>query len=213
MIGTSRLEYAFIRICIWGLHYIAPLCMLYCLLLVSLYGFKATTYRFPLLVEIGAVAETLFYLLIYLPYRHYLQRDAIHPLAPSREERRELFQLCNENISDPEAYLRRWFLGADLSEIKRENVKDFFLWAFFNRGGAPGDDDEELEEYVSATEKLLGRPIQEGRGRAKALRLTLDRVDMLHRSLVWYMVRSPAPFSTLSANRHSVLDSSIFLPT
>ena len=67
-------------------------------------------------------------------------------------------------------------------------MKEFFLWAFFNRGGPPGDDDEELEEYVIATERLLNRSLDEGRGPAKALRLTLDRIDMLHRSLVWYFV-------------------------
>lgn len=188
MIGTSRAEYWFIRLCIVGLHCIAPICILYCILVVSLYGFKATTYRFPLLVETGAVIETLFYLCVYVTYRRHLQREAVHPPAPSREERRELYQLCNDNIADPEAYLRNWFLGADSQDIKRENVKEFFLWAFFNRGGPPGDDEEELEEYVCLLEKLLGRPIQEGRGKAKALRLTIDQVDMLHRSLIWYLV-------------------------
>lgn len=71
-------------------------------------------------------------------------------------------------------------------------MKDFFLWAFFNRDGPPGDDDEELEEYVFAMEKLLGQPIEAGRGNAKCLRLTLDKVNMLHRSLIWYLVSSPS---------------------
>ena len=68
-------------------------------------------------------------------------------------------------------------------------MKEFFLWAFFNRGGTPGEDEDELDEYIDATEKLLGRPIEEGRGKALCLRLTLDRVSMLHRSLIWYTVR------------------------
>lgn len=212
MIGTSRLEYYFIRLCILGLHYIAPICILYCVLLVSVYGVKATTYRFPLLVEAGAIAETLFYLLIYVPYRRHLQREALHPPAPSREERRELFQLCNDNIADPEAYLRKWFLGAELREIKRENLKDFLLWAFFNRGGPPGDDDEELEEYVSLMEKLLGRPILEGRGTAQALRLTIDKIDMLHRSIIWYWVCTLLPF-IFNTNRTRPSASSISSPT
>ena len=197
MIGTSRFDYYFIRLCIVGLHYIAPLCIFYCVVLVSVYGLKATTYRFPLLVETGAVLETLFYLIVYLPYNAYLQREAVHPPPPSREKRKELFQLCNDNITDCEGYLQKWFLGADKNEIKRENLKDFFLWAFFNRGGPPGEDNEELEEYVAATEKLLGRPIEEGRGKAKALRLTIDRIDMLHRSLIWYCVRVSLTISEL----------------
>ncbi|KAE8449498.1 hypothetical protein EG329_008106 [Mollisiaceae sp. DMI_Dod_QoI] len=188
MIGTSLLEFYFIRVCIIGLHYLAPLCLLYCAFVIGLYGLgTAFTSPVPLIIEGLALAESLFFLLVYVPYRHYLQREAVHPPAPTREERRELFRLCDENISDPESYLQKWFLQADPKDIKRENVKEFFLWAFFNRGGPPGDDDEELEEYVVATEKLLGRPIEEGRGKAVCLRLTLDRVEMLHRSLSWYL--------------------------
>jgi len=79
-------------------------------------------------------------------------------------------------------------MGAPTEEIKRENLKEFFLWAFFNRGGPPGDDDEELEEYIALTEELLGRDVEPGRGNATCLRLTLDRVDTMHRTLVWYLV-------------------------
>jgi hypothetical protein len=199
MIGTSKLEYYFIRFCIIGLHYLVPLCILYCVFAVALYGFKAATYRFPLIIESLAIAETLFYLLVYLPYYLFLQREAVHPPAPAREERRELFRLCNENISDPQAYLQKWFLGAAIDEIKRDNIKEFFLWGFFNRGGPPGDDDEELEEYVDATEKLLGRHIEDGRGQAQSLRLTLDKVCMLHRSLVWYCVSNSEPWDMISS--------------
>jgi hypothetical protein len=195
MIGTSRVEYWFIRLCIVGLHYLAPLCLVYCALIVILYGFRtAFTSPLPLIVDSIAIVESLFFLLIYLPYRNYLQREAVHPPVPSRAERAELFYLCNENIADCEQYLQRWFLGADPKEIKRENVKEFLLWAFFNRDGPPGDDDDELEGYVTATEKLLGRPIENGRGNSECLRLTLDRVDMLHRSLIWYCVSLPIIF-------------------
>lgn len=192
MIGTSPAEYYFIRFCIIGLHYLVPLALCYCALNIFLHGFKAATYRVPLVIECIAVAESLFFLCVYLPYKSYLQKEAVHPTPPTREERRELFRLCNENIEDPREYLQKWFLGADLAEIKRENVKEFFLWAFFNRDGPPGDDNEELEEYVFAMEKLLGQPIAPGRGNVTCLRLTLDKVNMLHRSLIWYLVGRPS---------------------
>ncbi len=188
MIGTSTFDFYFIRTCIIGLHCLAPLCIFYCIVVIVLYGIGAARYPVPLVIELTAVAETLFYLLAYQRYRTHLQREAVHPPTVSETERRELFGLCIENIPDPEAYLRKWFLGAPLNEIKRENVKDFFLWAFFNRGGPPGDEDAELEEYIEAVEQLLGRRIGPGRGSAQCLRLTLDRVDMLHRSLIWYWV-------------------------
>jgi len=189
MINNSRLEYIFIRACIIALHYFTPLCILYTLLLMYLYGLKATRYPIPLAVEIIALAETLFYLLVFLPYRAYLQRAADHPDALSRPKRRALFEKCNANIADADTYLQKWFLGAPPEEIKRDNIKEFILWAFFNRGGDPGADDEELEEYVCMYEDLLGRKFEEGRGKATCLRLTLEKVDMLHRSLAWYFVR------------------------
>lgn len=194
MIGTTNLEYLFIRACIVALHYITPICILYTLLVICFYHTKAASFRLPLIIECGALAETLFYLLVYLPYSFYLQREAIHPPPPSRAERKELFKLCNENIGDPEKYLRKWFLGAPLQEIKRENLKEFLLWAFFNRGGPPGDDEKELEEYVQATEKTLGQDIQPGRGNAECLRLTLDKVHMMHRSLLWYGIVSTSKY-------------------
>jgi hypothetical protein len=49
-------------------------------------------------------------------------------------------------------------------------------------------DDEELDEYVREMEKLLGQKVEPGRGNAKCLRLTLKKVNMLHRSLTWYLV-------------------------
>ena len=188
MIGTSRAEYVFIRLCILVLHYLAPLCSLYCFYAVAVYGCKSTLFRLPLVVEVYAAAEALFFLLICLPYCYYLQRDAVHPPPPSKEERQILFNLCHYNVTEPEVYLQKWFEGANKSDIKRDNVKEWFTWAFFNRGGPPADDDVELEEYIFALEKLLGRTLDPGRGKAKALRLTLDRIHMLHRSLTWYTV-------------------------
>jgi hypothetical protein len=156
---------------------------------VAIYGFEIKLYRLPLYVENLLISETLFHLFVYIPSSCYLQRGAIHhPRLPS-EERYELFDLCNENIFNPEEYLHKWFLGAGLQDMKRENVKEFYLWGYFNRGGPPGDDNEELEEYANATEELLGVSIEEGWGKAKSFRLTIDKVWVDHRSLTFYLVR------------------------
>jgi hypothetical protein len=190
MINNSRLEYLFIRACIIFLHYLTPVSILYTVYLIVNYGLGAARPPIPLAINIIAVAETLFYLLVFLPYSAYLQRAAVHPLVPSRPERKALFDKCYRYIPDPDKYLDRWFLGAPQEEIKHENVKEFIQWAFFNRGGEAGEDNEELEEYVAAYEELVGRKFEPGRGKAESLRLTLDPIDMLHRSLAWYMVCS-----------------------
>ena len=47
---------------------------------------------------------------------------------------------------------------------------------------------------MNAMEKLLGRDIPPGKGDAKSLRLIVDKVDCLHRSLLWYFVCYSLPF-------------------
>lgn len=187
MIGTTVWDYLHIKWWIIFLSTVTPLSACYCLVLLSYYAIGTSFIpRLPWPIEIWAIAEVLFYLLIHLPYKLHLQHEANHPPAPSRQERRALFARCNGTIDDPEDYLRKWFLEAPLSEIRKDNVKEFFLWAFFNRDGDPGEDDEELEEYIAATENLLGKRFENGRGNAVCLRLTLDEVKVLRRSILWY---------------------------
>lgn len=93
-----------------------------------------------------------------------------------------------DSVSDPEHYLSMWFKGAPSSDIRRENVKEFFCWSFLNKGNYGLLDDSELEDYADQLERILGRELPPGRGSATSLRLTLDRVQMLPRPLVWYLV-------------------------
>jgi hypothetical protein len=57
-----------------------------------------------------------------------------------------------------------------------------------NTGLSDPRDEAELDEYVQQFEQGTGRKMEPGLGRAKCLRLTLDKVEMAHRSLAWYMV-------------------------
>jgi hypothetical protein len=189
MIGTSIAEYIFIRGCILFLHSIAPASLLYCALLLYPLRTAISVYRLPSYIEAWFVAEAAFFTIFFLPFKYHLQRPAIHPELPSREERAKLFERCFNTVKDPEKYLRQWFLGAKGEQIRRENVKEFIRWAFLNTGQAKSEDEDEIEGYVKAIEKLLGRDIPSGKGSARSLRLTVDKVDCLHRSLLWYLVR------------------------
>ncbi|WKT54124.1 hypothetical protein QSH57_004708 [Fusarium oxysporum f. sp. vasinfectum] len=183
MAGTSLWDYIFIRASIFLLHFIAPLSVAYSL--VNLLA--RLPFQFPRVLQAWLGLEALFYLAVYLPLNKYLQRAAKHPVPPCRADRRKLFLRCHQNIPDPAQYLRKWFRNAPVSEIKRDNVKDFFRWAFLNTGDHDSTYDEELEEYTQEIEKLLGKKLEPGRGNAKCLRLTLEKVEMLHRSLTWYL--------------------------
>ena len=184
MIGTSIWDYIFIRTCIFFLHLIAPLSTLYSLARSLVHS----PFHIPRILEVWLTLEAVFYLIVYLPLRVYLQREAVPTTTVCREDRYLLFQRCHDNIPDLDRYLAKWFLDAPASEIRRENVKDFFRWAFLNAREPDPAYDEELEEYIGEVEKCLGRTLEPGRGKAKCLRLTYDKVEMLHRSLIWYLV-------------------------
>ncbi|CAI6089270.1 unnamed protein product [Clonostachys chloroleuca] len=183
MVGTSTSDYIFIRTSIILLHLVAPLSVAYSL--ASSLG--RLPFQPPRVLHVWLILEAVFYLVIYLPRKKYLQRAARHPALPCRDDRRKLFWRCHRNIPDPVQYLRKWFRGASEEEIKRDNVKDFFRWAFLSIGEPDSAYDEEIEEYTEEMEKLLGRRLEPGRGNASCLRLTLEKVEMLHRSLTWYL--------------------------
>lgn len=185
MIGTSKAEYVFIRICIFGLGLITPLSVLYTVLAR---GLGCRIPWLPIFVEIWLTIETLFFFLVSLPRQYYIQRAAVPPASTTREERQALFTRVNENIDDLERFLTRWFLDSPLAEIKRENFKEWLRWAFLNTADTDSKYDDELEGYTQQTEAVLGRKLAPGRGKAKSLRTTLDKVNMTHRSLLWYGV-------------------------
>src|SRR5436189_1868549 len=101
MIGTSTAEYVWIKSWIIILHSIAPLCVTYCILTTSLPSFLRLSKCF----EYWAFAETIFYFLTYLYQKNQLQRPALHPPPPSKEERHKLFKLCQDSTQNHERYI------------------------------------------------------------------------------------------------------------
>ncbi|CAK4030543.1 Hypothetical predicted protein [Lecanosticta acicola] len=187
MINNSRPEYVFIRVCIVGLQAIAPLAVLYTVFELL---FLPAPSRLPTALRIWLRVEAIFYLFLSIPYRSYLQRDATHPPLKSKQDRQELFSrvVNNTEREQLERHVCFWFKGAKFDEIGREDIKSWVSWAFFE-GRTEHLDDEELEEYVRGLEGMLGRTFQDGKGKAVPLRLTLDPIEMQHRSLLWYLVR------------------------
>lgn len=184
MIGTSTAEYIFIRISIFGIRAVTPLCMLYTAFSIVR---PPNTFATQLLLAY-TILETAFLFLVFLPRKARLQDPAEHPPIPSREFQSLLYQRCTETIADPDDYMRKWFLGADMKDIKWDNVKDFFRWAFLNTADEHTAHDEELDVYVQGVEELIGKKLEPGRGSAKCIRLTVDPVEMIHRPIVWYFV-------------------------
>ncbi|KAG6042100.1 hypothetical protein E4U41_005648 [Claviceps citrina] len=196
MIGTSASELVLIRFWILSFRYMP---VLYIASLVTTFLFqtdsgvlrKLRTVLFGLLL-----VELLFFVFVYGPHRRKLRRAANHPTSASSPlERRALFEKCITNTSQPEEYIRWWFLGAKMEDIRHDNLREFFLWAFFDtdmQGQSPRLADEhvwkELEEYIALTERQVGHQFGKGRGPAKCLRLTIDDIPSTYRCLLWYCI-------------------------
>lgn len=192
---TMSLRYIKIRGWATALNAIAPLCITYCALIAIL----QPAWRAPYHLGYWAFTEAAFYFLTYLYRTIYLQRPAWHPELPSAEERRKLFDQCLDSTQDHAAYISRWFLGADVQDIKRENIKEFFRWAFLSLHYHDPSYDEEVEQYLVDFEDRSGLRFEAGRSDVKSLRLTSDPVRALHRSLTWYSV-GIHPILNISAN-------------
>lgn len=199
MLAHTIPRYIFIQLCIYGLRAILPLSIFYASFSIA----EPPTTAVGRLILTWSIVETAFWLLVFLPRKRVLQNSAEHPPPLRVEERKALFWKCWENIANPEYYLSRWFLGARLGEIRRENVRQFFEWALLNRETETEDEkerrmrehpkeslaeQEELDGYADGVQTLLGRKLEPGWGGAKSLRLTLDEVKMLHRPVLWYLV-------------------------
>lgn len=144
--------------------------------------------RLPRLLELYLLAETIFYAASKL-YRHfYIQREALHPAPPSAEQRRQLFDHCLETTTDYDAYISKWFLGARVTDLKREDIKIFLRWAFFSLAEVDPEYEDEVEVYTEEFEARTGIEFKPGYSGAKSLRLTVEPVYALHRSLLWYQV-------------------------
>ncbi|KAK6504140.1 hypothetical protein TWF506_002348 [Arthrobotrys conoides] len=192
MIGTSFIELIAIRTAITLLRSITPLSIIYTISLPFLPSASLTPTT--KLISLYPIAETVFYFLIYLPRKHTLQAAAEHPPLPPSSERRSLFLRIISTIPDHQAYLQRWFLGAKVEDIKRDNLKEFLRWSLFNASGSWSEEpdgveqEEEIEEYVTMVEEKMQRKFEDGRGKAECYRLTIDQVRMKHRPLAWYII-------------------------
>lgn len=186
MIGTSTPEYIFIRACIISLKLVTPVSVVYTITRVV--GIQLP--RAPAILETWFVLETLFYTLVYLPRRYYLQAPGPRPRPSSRDDRQELFARVMANTKDLDWYLRKWFLDSPMAEIKQDNIKEWLRWAFFDSDKCRFEHEAELDDYVRLLEIAYGKTFEQGRGNAKCIRLTFDKVKMTHRCLIWYLVRN-----------------------
>lgn len=120
-----------------------------------------------------------------------MYQDTIHPEISSPDERKALFDKCFSQ-SYYANLAAGWFYSSPIHNVKRDNIVEWLLWALFYTRPAdqPSEWEEEINDYVSRMEGLIGHTFEPGRNDGvTSMRLTLDPVPSLHRPLLWYSVR------------------------
>ena len=176
----------FIRVSIWCLRAVAPLSLAYCTFRLGTPLYLPSTPAIHVL-DIYAGAESLFFLLVYIPRRIWLNEAAPpHLSLSSREERRKTSSRIWEATPDPRPYVSLWFKGVPVEALCREDVKDWLCWGMWNKMDRSLADEEELEEYFSQTERALDHKFPEGHSGNSSMAVTFEPLRMMHRPLIWY---------------------------
>jgi hypothetical protein len=187
-------EYIAMRVLIVLMRDLPWLCLLYWFVVFALGGVVAIAHPVSLVIEVLGAIEILFYLLFFLPYRAWLQGHPPYKPPPlTRAQRAGLIYKGLDLVPDMEMFIRKWSNMANSEDIRRENIKEFLLWALFevdmSKGGVvDASVNAELEQYVSEAETKLGRKFLPGKGSAETIRLPFDPVLIEHRALLFYMV-------------------------
>ncbi|KAL1731218.1 hypothetical protein EV714DRAFT_283532 [Schizophyllum commune] len=210
MLGNSRPEYIFIRVCIVLLRAVAPLSIAYLALCLVLRRFI-----FSRLIFLAALAEALFFLCVYLPRKKALQKHIHFPRRLDRQARQELFRRCVHTAADSTAYPSGWFLPIPSDSksstptpsrtspapatLSYESVREWLLWAFFHAEVHEAREEwqEEIDGYLSAVEEYTGQPLDKGTvATSRGMRVTMDTVPMVYRPLIWYGIVAGVDHST-----------------
>ncbi|KAJ7611720.1 hypothetical protein FB45DRAFT_843771 [Roridomyces roridus] len=183
MIGQSVPEYLFIRATVVALRLVAPASFWYLLACAATQSFLVSP-----LIAAAASCEATFYVIFRLRLKRLNRTPPPVPPRLSRSQRRALIEKCSAEISFD--YASGWFLPSG-SQVKRENVREWILWAMFasTSEDASPEWDEEIDEYIAVLETNIGRQVDPGRVHGvQSLRLSFDPIHALHRPLIWYLI-------------------------
>lgn len=193
LVGKSVPELILVKSTVVLFQYLGLLCLLYFWFILAVARVPGILHPFSILIEVIGAIEILFYFAFYLPYRSHLQKPGLKFEPLPQAERKQSFYKGLDHAPDIEQYIRKWHGNAQLCDIRRDNVKDWLMWALFDKQGNPGEHDAELEEYITDAEERAGVMIKRGYGDSKPMRPSFDPVDIRHRSLLFYLVSTACP--------------------
>jgi pimeloyl-ACP methyl ester carboxylesterase len=89
-----------------------------------------------------------------------------------------------------EEWLEMWFLGTPIADIPRDNLVEFYAWAFFTREPAELDREnrDALESIIMKSERQFNWKFQPGYNpQVKAIRTNFDPIKVWYHPLAYYV--------------------------
>ncbi|KAI1852722.1 hypothetical protein JX266_002263 [Neoarthrinium moseri] len=186
LVNHNPFTYALVVAGKYLVGYVGLGCFLYFVVALFVGNIPAISHPFSITVEVYGAIEILWYFIWFLPFKAYLQRPGLSMIPTTRAQRKALIERLLNHVPDVRLFIRKWFNDAHLDEVYRDDVKDWLLWALWGVISDTDIDPDELEEYVCEAESRSGLTLPRGRAGARPMRLSLDPVKMIHRSLLWY---------------------------
>ncbi|ETS79627.1 hypothetical protein PFICI_09480 [Pestalotiopsis fici W106-1] len=188
LVNQTPVNYALVVATKYGAGYVGLACFLYFLSALFIGGVRAISLPFSILVESYGAIEILWYLLWFLPFKARVQKPGRPMVMTTRPQRKALFEVSLDQVSDARLFIRKWLGNAHLDEIYRDDIKDWLLSYLWATDTDVGVDADELEEYIELIEQKANLTLLRGRAGAKPIRLHLDPVQVSHRSIFFYIV-------------------------
>ncbi|KAK6081212.1 hypothetical protein SCUP234_04865 [Seiridium cupressi] len=188
VVNHSPVKYGLVLAAKYAINYVGLGSLFYLQTTFFLGGVRAVLAPLSIFIGIIGLIEVLWYLLWFLPYKAHLQRPGLLMAPTTRAQRKALIEMSLDQVPDVRLFVRKWFNNAHLDEIYRDDVKDWLLWALWGTDSEAGIEADELEEYIVIAEEKGKLTLPKGRAGAKPIRLNLDPVQMLHKSLLFYTI-------------------------
>ncbi|KAH8652085.1 hypothetical protein BX600DRAFT_88130 [Xylariales sp. PMI_506] len=186
LVNHSRLTYALMIGARYVIQWFGVIFLLYFVIIAGVAGVAGISSPWSIALECLGGLELFWFLLWYLPYKRRLQRPGLTVVQVTRPQRKALFEMLLSQVPDTELFLTKWFNDAKIEDIHRSDLRDWLFWALWGSDSHVPHDPEEVDEYIDQVEERAGFKLRPGRGGAKPIRLNIDPVRMIHRSLLFY---------------------------
>ncbi|KAL1923426.1 uncharacterized protein VTP21DRAFT_8406 [Calcarisporiella thermophila] len=149
--------------------------------------------RWRVIALFWSAAECAFSVYYYRTSKR-LQHRVLPPSLSPQEMNRIFFECCS-HATEITATLSLWFNGAHVNDLRKENIREYLGWAFYDKylDELTVQEVQTTEGMIRILEQKIGSKLENGyNSNVNCMRMTLDPFTSLSRPLVVYGIVSVA---------------------